>query len=265
MPDIRDPSYLEQEQYKDATQLNTRIHLHTRFSTNAYCWFRWVFDQLLFPPDAKILELGCGPGNLWVENQDRIPSSWWISLSDFSPGMVREAKNNLSLFGEGIYYAVSNAMAIPFADAAFDAVVANHMLYHVPDRQTALKEINRVLKPRGQLFAATNGDNHLRGLDDIIDSCDSIPGTQYSRGLLGREFSLNHGIQQLAPWFRQHELRLYDNTLVITEAKPLAEYILSMISSKSASKADSDKSRLTPFIQKSFRHRVRLTSRFLLA
>ncbi len=229
MPEITDPSYLEREQYKDASHLNARIHLHQRFSTNSYGWFRWVFDQLDLPLDAIILELGCGPGIFWLENKARIPSGWQITLSDFSPGMVREAKNNLNLFGADLYYASSNAMAIPFANATFDVVIANHMLYHVPDRQTAFKEINRVLKPNGRLLAATNGKNHLRELDEITISCSPAVGVHLTTNFSSAGFTLDNGIQQLTPWFTQLEIHHYDDALVVTEAQPLVDYILSMI------------------------------------
>ena len=75
-------------QYRNASNLNARIDLHQRFSTNKYGWQRWIFDQLDLPLQCRILELGCGPGNLWLENLDRIPESWDIVLSDFSAGML---------------------------------------------------------------------------------------------------------------------------------------------------------------------------------
>ena len=48
------------KQYEVADNLNARISLHDKFSTNKYGWQRWVFDQLLVPSLGTILELGCG-------------------------------------------------------------------------------------------------------------------------------------------------------------------------------------------------------------
>ncbi len=45
------------DQYQNAKNLNARIQLHQRFSTNKYGWHRWVFDQFSFPPQSRILEL----------------------------------------------------------------------------------------------------------------------------------------------------------------------------------------------------------------
>lgn len=44
---------------------------------------------------------------------------------------------------------------IPYEDNSFDLVIANMMLYHVPDLPRALAEVGRVLKPEGKLYTAT--------------------------------------------------------------------------------------------------------------
>ena len=91
-----DQQYLKTDQYKDSSNLDARVAIHQRFSTNPYGWFRWIFDTLLkLPSSARILELGCGHGLLWKENVDRIPSGWMITLSDLSPGMLDAAWRNL--------------------------------------------------------------------------------------------------------------------------------------------------------------------------
>ena len=51
---------------------------------------------------------------------------------------------------------------------SFDAAIASHMLYHVPDRVKALAEIKRVLKPGVTFYAATLGENSMREMDGIF-------------------------------------------------------------------------------------------------
>lgn len=238
MPALSDPSYLLQRQYKDATNLNARIALHRRFSTNRYGWFRWVFDHLDLPPGARILELGCGPGYLWQENWQRVPPDWQITLSDFSSGMLAQARENLeplltaSPDGPTVDFQLIDAQAIPYEDERFDAVIANHMLYHVRDRQQALTEIRRVLRrsntitgqAAGRLFAATNGAGHLAELAALLARCNA----GYDDLATGAsEFGLENGAEQLRPWFTAIERHDYPDTLVVTEAQPLIAYILS--------------------------------------
>jgi hypothetical protein len=82
-----DPHYLIAEQYRDASNLNARIQIHRRFSTNTYGWTRWLFDIIGAAAGPDVLELGCGQGNLWAQNLGRVPADWRITLTDFSPGM----------------------------------------------------------------------------------------------------------------------------------------------------------------------------------
>ena len=114
--------------------------------------------------DARILEIGYGPADLWVQNLDRLPAGWTITLTDFSVGMIEAAQRNLAGAGRPFTFRPMNAQSIPFDTATFDAVIANHMLYHVPDLTKAVAEIHSVLKPGGTLYAATNGKGHLREL-----------------------------------------------------------------------------------------------------
>jgi ubiquinone/menaquinone biosynthesis C-methylase UbiE len=197
MSDFQDRGYLTSEQYRDADNLNACIHLHHRFSTNPYGWFYWIFDQFHLPFDAYILEVGCGPGTLWLENRDRLPADWNITLSDLSPGMIQDAQANLASTRKNFTYKVLDAAEIAFLNSTFDAVVANHMLYHLPDRQKALGEITRVLRPDGYLYASTNGENHLRELTEIINQLPQSAEYYHSSSFSADEFTLENGSQQL--------------------------------------------------------------------
>jgi len=181
-----DQQYLKTDQYKDPSNLDARVAIHQRFSTNTYGWFRWVFDTLLkLHEHAKVLELGCGPGYMWQDNVNRIPSGWNITLSDLSPGMVDAAWRNLVITGRAFQFKEIDAQSIPLEDESLDGVIANHMLYHVPDRSRALAEIRRVLRPNGHLFATTIGLNHLKEMSNWIRRVN--PGTDFiSFGIVSR-------------------------------------------------------------------------------
>jgi ubiquinone/menaquinone biosynthesis C-methylase UbiE len=213
------------EQYGDASNLNARIALHQRFSTNHYGWQRWVYDQFELSAQSDILELGCGPADLWRENADRIPSGWHVTLSDFSPGMVSEAKANLCRLGRHFQFELIDAQSIPFGDRSFDAVIANHMLYHVPDKASALAEIRRVLKPGGRLYASTVGQTHMRELDALM--VRFLPAMDPMFGASASSFLLENGEAQLTEWFSPVHTYRYEDALIVTEAEPLVAYALS--------------------------------------
>lgn len=221
---IADPGYVN-NQYRTTSNLNARIRLHQEFSTNKYGWQRWLFDQFKFIPQSRVLELGCGTGNLWLENLDRIPADAEILLSDFSEGMLEQAKQNLKNNLSFFRFKVIDAQSIPFDNAFFDIVIANHMLYHVPDRGKALSEIKRVLRPTGRFYSSTSGCNHLKELSDLVSRFDSQLSSWGN--LTSDTFSLENGPAQLGAYFESVSLYRYPNSLIVTDANLLTDYILS--------------------------------------
>jgi ubiquinone/menaquinone biosynthesis C-methylase UbiE len=217
-----DRQFLE-KQYKDSSNLDARIQLHRRFSINPYSWHPWVFDHFDQPPHCRILELGCGPGYLWQENLGRIPPSWRITLSDFSAGMLERARLNLEGYPH-FKFKVIDVQSIPYADDYFDAIIANHMLYHVPAYPTVLDEIRRVLKPSGRFYASTVGDRHLVEIRDLLVKFDPALA---SWGRVADSFTLENGMEQLSQWFNVVTLYRYEDALEVTEVAPLVDYILS--------------------------------------
>jgi ubiquinone/menaquinone biosynthesis C-methylase UbiE len=226
MSKFNDPQYLKSDQYRDASNLDARVAIHQRFSTNPYGWFRWVFDTLLkLPEDARILELGCGNGLLWKENADRIPSGWKVTLSDLSPGMLDAAWRNLVVTGRAFQFKEIDAQAILFEEDTFDAVIANHMLYHVPDKPKAIAEMKRILKMGGRLIATTVGENHMKEMNDWLTR---VSGGQLS-GMYSLPFVLENGSEQLGKFFDRVSLSRYPDSLVVTDVDPVISYIRSGI------------------------------------
>lgn len=227
MSKLTDQTYLTQSQYKNSINLDARLSIHQRFSVNPYGWFNWVFDHLTdLPAELNILELGCGSGELWKECASRIPQSWAITLTDLSDGMLDAAWRNLLPTGYRFKFEKVDAQAIPYADKTFDVVIANHMLYHVPDRRKALADIQRVLKDDSVLFAATVGKSHLHELYQWILRVESEKPGRFTL-----EFTLENGKEQLQEYFPRVELSRYQDSLRVTDVAMIKAYIRSMTSS----------------------------------
>ncbi len=221
-----DQQYLKNDQYRDSSNLDARASIHQRFSTNSYSWFKWVFDALKkLPENARILELGCGNGLLWKENVNRIPAGWNITLSDFSAGMLDAAWRNLVVTGRAFQFKEIDAQSIPFEEETFDSVIADHMLYHVPDRPKGIAEIKRVLKSGGRLFATTVGANHMKEMMDWYRQVH-VSRTWES---MANPFVLENGMEQLTPFFSEVSLSRYEDNLLVTELEPIMAYIRSGI------------------------------------
>lgn len=209
-------------QYRDDSRLNARFDLYRRFQTVTGSLYRWTFDQLRLPEPASVLELGCGPGHLWAANEERVPQGWTVVLTDFSPGMIDAARRRL---GDRFQYAIADADALPHPAGRFDAVIANHMLYHVPDLPRTVREIARVLRPDGALHAVTNGRDHLRELDEL--AARWMPPGTLNRAATG--FRLEDGPEHLRASFAEVETVAREGGLRITEAEPVAAYVRSLM------------------------------------
>lgn len=122
-------------------------------------------------------------------------------------------------------YAIIDAQSIPFDENTFDVVIANHMLYHVPDIDKALTEISRVLKPDGFFYATTVGNNNMKEIADILHDYD--PAIDFAMNSITSAFGLESGELQLSKHFKSVKLLRYEDSLHITESKPLVDYILS--------------------------------------
>lgn len=233
------------EQYENASNLKARIRIHELFSTNKRGWMKWFFNQLNIPSKASILELGCGNGELWQKNLDKIPEGWDITLTDFSPGMLQDTKNNLGINSKRFTFKIADVQNIPYEDNSFDVVIANHVLYHVSDVDKSLSEIYRVLKPKGYFYASTVGKNHMKEMREIVKKYNFKNITTDSFNIT-ESFQLENGLLKLSKWFKDVKMKRYSDNLKLTAASPLIDYIFSMPGN---TKTTFDKDKLESFAE----------------
>ncbi|AYD40455.1 methyltransferase domain-containing protein [Clostridium fermenticellae] len=215
------------QQYKNASNLRARIRIHELYSTNKEGWMNWFFDQLNLSDNISILELGCGDASLWCKNYSKISENWSITLTDFSSGMLEDAKKNLGKRKNRFKFKIVDAQNITFDNASFDVVIANNMLYHVNHIEKAFSEIKRVLKDGGYFFASTAGENHMKEMREIVSKFNWDNLTTQSWNLT-KNFQLENGLDMVSKWFKKVKLKRYKDNLFVTDAMPLIDYIFSM-------------------------------------
>jgi SAM-dependent methyltransferase len=228
-----DQRYLRDVQYKDPVKLTARADLHVKYRTAPVAWVPWLVAQLDWPSAGDILEVGCGPGWLWAEGAAALPHGMRLTLTDLSNGMVdvaRERALALAQF-EAVEARVADAQTLPFGDHAFDVVVANHMLYHVPDPARAVAECARVLRPDGVLMAATNGPRHLRELWEVRSEVFGGPPTSVHTDIFGSV----SGRSILEASFADVEWRPYDDELRCTDPDDAVAFLTSSSPGEDAS------------------------------
>ncbi len=210
-------------QYSNASRLQTRISIHEKYSVNRQGFGNWIFSQYDLPENARILELGCGDGSMWRTHARDLPAGAQLLLTDFSAGMLAEARKNVPE-APNIGFMQADVQSIPFENAAFDRVIANMMLYHVPNPDLGVREVRRVLRPGGKFYCATYGEN---GVGAYIQDMLADYGAKKTGNTV---FTLQNGASQLRRHFDHVEMRLYEDRLEVTDANDFADYILSMTS-----------------------------------
>jgi SAM-dependent methyltransferase len=207
------------EQYADDRNLRAR----QRFWEHQEPYFdvvSWALDLAGLSPGMRVLDVGCGNGEYLRALAARRVRAVGC---DLSPGMLRAAGHSA--------VACANVTALPAHDAAFGAVLAVHMLYHVPNREAAVRELRRVLAPGGTCIAVTNGGRHLLSLRALTEQAvhRATPGWRMLRAT--HAFSAENGAAQLGTAFPSVTIvRPATPPVVIRDAALAADYVASWAS-----------------------------------
>jgi SAM-dependent methyltransferase len=177
-----------------------------------------MLDQISWSGNETVIDVGCGAG-VYVAGAT-LRSRLYIA-GDLSLGMLR------SLTTPGLPRVNLDAQQLPFASQSADVILANHMLYHVPDQDAAVSEIKRVLKPGGFLLAATNSKTNMQEMTVLRVAIGQHFGIQADSELLqpALSFTLESGHQLLGRHFSSVSRHDQPSALVFPTSQPVVDYI----------------------------------------
>jgi ubiquinone/menaquinone biosynthesis C-methylase UbiE len=107
---------------------------------------------------ARVLETAAGTGIVTRKLRDALPAGTHITATDLNPPMLEVARAKFRA-GEQVEFQPADAVALPFADGSFDAVVCQFGLMFFPDKAKSFAEVRRVLAPGGR-YALSVWDSH---------------------------------------------------------------------------------------------------------
>lgn len=218
------------KQYAGSDNLQKRINIHV-YSTSKVPWFAWVMEGLELKSGMKILELGCGTGALWISQRESLPENLEILLTDKSEGMLEATKAGIGHFQE--YFASKNirfrflqmaAEDFVAMEEKYDRIIANHMLYHVPEdkRQELLENCAKSLTKEGMLYASTIGTTHNKELYELAREFDErIDVPRWTTD----SFELENGKEQLQKVFPQVSMEEMVNDLLVPDPSAVYYYV----------------------------------------
>ena len=213
------------EQYATSKGLNVRLLFHDMYSTNKLGYGNWLISKYEISKGMRVLELGCGTGSLWIGHDELINCCGELVLTDLSKGMIETAKKNLG-DRNNLEYRIEDIQKLTFGDKSFDIVIANSMLYHVPNIKKALEEVRRVLKDGGVFHCSTYGENNFT---DKLAEWLSSEGEELN---LNHNFTMQNGEKILKKVFNEVKPVLFEDSLHITNLDHLIEYFTSLASFK---------------------------------
>jgi len=114
-------------------------------------WVPALLDLVELRPGERVLDVACGTGVVSRLAARRVAPSGTVTGLDLNEGMLSVAGRLPLPPGLTIEWRQGSALALPFADRAFDVVVCQHGLMFFPDRLKALGEMRRVLTPGGRV------------------------------------------------------------------------------------------------------------------
>jgi SAM-dependent methyltransferase len=206
-------------QYADDRNLRARQRLW-RHQSSPFDIVGWVLELAGLAPNLRVLDVGCGNGAYLRAMRDRPVR---VVGCDLSLGMLQSVSHPALLNAD--------VVALPVRDGAFDVVLAPHMLYHVPDRESAARELRRALVPGGVCVVVTNGARHLRSLRDLVELAvgEGTPGWEM-RSAAAHAFSIENGAAQLCVAFESVTCVRPERAepVIIRDARVVAEYVASM-------------------------------------
>jgi SAM-dependent methyltransferase len=175
----------------------------------------------LVPAEVRfVLDVGCGYGRYLKRLRADHPEATVVGI-DAAPGMLAEVEPPVM---------VADAQAIPYPDDSADAVLAMHMLYHVPDIAKAVGEFRRVLKPGGTLIVSTNAHDDMakpyalweRAIRSVLGPDTYLPGTEVAK------FDSANAPAYLGAEFDSVERFEERGVVSVPEPGPLMDYLASI-------------------------------------
>jgi ubiquinone/menaquinone biosynthesis C-methylase UbiE len=131
--------------------------------------------QILEPkPGERVLEVGPGTGYYTLDLAEWVGPDGTVEIFDIQQEMLDHTMERVRERGiSNVHPTLGDARSLPYADDSFDAAALTAVLGEVPDPDTALREINRVLKPGGRLIVGELfGDPHMVTLSTLRRRAD---------------------------------------------------------------------------------------------
>lgn len=156
-------------------QANFRYGLYERYGTSRQRWHEWLFDRLLLKPKMRVLDVGCGHGNVWYSSWQRIPAGCRITLLDremkglqFLHGIYQERQGELA-GGTRFSFLCEDAEKWVCPGEEYDLILAGHFWSYIQDKERLLCGLHRGLAKNGRLISTFTSQVSVQDVNRILE------------------------------------------------------------------------------------------------
>jgi SAM-dependent methyltransferase len=221
-----DRTFITGRAYGNDQKLSTRQSIYAfakRSSEPGF--FGWGLSRIAWSGTELVVDVGCGNG-MWLKRlANAMPGVRTVGL-DLSEGMLQSLVARWE--GGGVApVAVADAQVLPLRDHSVDVVLMMQMLYHVPDRSSALAEVRRVLRADGgAALVSTPGPRHLGELRELLRrALTQLRGREVEGPFLKNPFDSRTAQAELPMSFSQVESYVRPGLLEIPDAEPVVAHL----------------------------------------
>lgn len=213
-------------------QANFRYGLYERYGTGRQKWHQWLFDQLPLEPGMKVLDVGCGHGNVWHRSWQRIPARCSLTLLDketrglqFLRGIYRKRRRELAA-GAKLTFLCEDAESWQCPSAEYDLILVGHLWSYIRDKKGLLGRLRRGLAEGGRLISTFTSQACVSDVNRILEP---VLGRRVLRAYQERKQAFAAQMEELfAGEFGNISRMTYHNGLCIVQPEELLQYLCAL-------------------------------------
>jgi SAM-dependent methyltransferase len=213
---------MSQQEQRHLRETRVEIYEHWLVPAIFAPWAAILIEQAALQPGERVLDVACGTGVVARLVAKLVGSTGQIIGLDNNTGMLAVARSLPPIPGVLLAWQEGSALAMPFADASFDALLCQQGLQFFSDRSAALREMHRVLVPGGRLVLSVWGPLERNpGHAALVGALEHHIGTA-AASVMRSPFALGEAseVRSLLAGAPFHEVHLHTAVLTVRFTSP---------------------------------------------
>ena len=210
-------------------QANFRYGLYERYGTSGQRWHEWLFDRLCLKSEMRVLDVGCGHGNVWHSNWRRIPEECRITLLDkekkglqYIHEIYQERRGELA-GGARFSFLCEDAERWECPEAGYDLILAGHFWNYIQDMERLLCRLHRGMAEGGRLISTFTSQVSVQDVNRILEP---VLGRRVLESYEERRMEFTAGMEKLfSGEFGRISRTTFPNSLRIAHPEELLRYL----------------------------------------